>query len=921
MLALYRSGRQAEALEAYRETRHVLVEELGIEPSRELRRVESAILVQDPALDVGARARTGAVFVGREREMALLDEALEDALASHGRVVLVAGEPGIGKSRLIDELAGRAQARGAFVLVGRSWEAGGAPAYWPWVQALRAYARETDREALGAQLGAGRAELAQLLPELGTLFPGLPEPSAQQSEGARFRLFDAASSFLRCASRARPLVLVLDDLHVADEPSLLMLRFVVREIADSRLLVVGAFRDVDPTLHDPLTSTLAELVREPPTVQIALAGLSATDIAEYVERATEAVPALGLVPAIHAETEGNPLFVVEVVRLLDGEGRISDADARLHIPPGVRAVIGARLRRLSEPCRDVLVRAAVLGREFGLDVLAQLAGLSRRALLDALDEAMTERVVADVPGSIGRLRFGHALIRDTLYDELTSARKLQLHQRAGEAIEAVHSASLDLHLAELARQFFVAAPLGLTPKAIDYARRAGERAASQLAYEEAVRLYEMALELADQPTTRCELLLAVGEAHARAGDTPAAKEAFREAAELAEGRGLGEHLARAALGYGGRLIWESSRDDAELMPLLERALTAIGDEASPLRVRLLARLAGGPLRDASVPPQHKRTLSTQALDLARRLDDPATLAYALQGYIDGHHAPTFTPRQLELADELIRVATAAGDKERLVEGGEDRFDALFELGDVEGARAQLRAMAKVAGELRQPSQNWYVAVYEALLALFEGRLADAEHLIADARAMGASALSWSAAVSSRLQLYALRREQGRLSEVEDLVRRSVDEYPTYPIWRCVLAQTEVELGHTEEARDTLAALAVNEFASLPFDEEWLVSTGLLAETATALDDAERASVLYGLLLPYEDRIAIGYLEISTGSVARPLGLLAATLERWADAERHFQLARETNRRTGARPWLARTERDYTRMRRAHDTVA
>ena len=918
MLGLYRSGRQAEALEAYQATRTALIDELGIEPGRPIRALNQAILVQDPSLELvperAARTRsgTGGVFVGRERELSALVAALDDAMAGRGRIVLLAGEPGIGKSRLTDELIGEARARGARTLVGRCWEAGGAPAYWPWVQSLRSHVRETEGATLRSQLGAGAADLAQLLPELRELAPP-PDPQAAESDGARFRLFEAVSAFLRRAAEAGPLVLVLDDLHAADEPSLLLLRFLAREIADSPLLVLCAYRDVDPALQDPLTSALAQLVREPCTDQVTLTGLDEPAVTQFIELTTGSEPTTSLVRAIHGETDGNPLFVVEVVRLLDAEQRIAEGGADVPIPPGVRAVIGQRLGQLSEPCRDLLVGASVLGREFGLDALGRLGSVAGDGLLDLLDEAMTERIVGDVPGSPGRLRFGHALIRDTLYDELTGARRLRLHRRAGEALELVYAADPDPHLAELARHFVAAAPAGGAEKALAYARRAGDRAARQLAYEEAARHYETALTLAGEPLVRCELLLALGESHARAGDMSASKRAFHEAAELAESHELPEQLARAALGYGGRIIWEVSRDDPRLLSLLERALAALGGEESILRVRLLARLAGGPLRDASFPPERRAALSAEALRIARRLDDPATLAYALQGYILGHHSPEHTHRQLELANEIIEVAARAGDDERVLEGGEERLDALLELGDVTAAKGQLEAMAMLARKLRQPAQEWLVIQYRALFALLEGRHVEAQAWISEAHARGERAQSWNATVTYRLQMYVLRRQQGRLEEIEDIVRRSVAEYPTYPIWRCVFAQVQAELGHAGEARDGLDALAADGYASVPFDEEWLVSIGLLAEAASVLGDGGRAQELYELLLPYDDRIAVGYPEIAIGAVARYLGLLATTRGRWADAERHLGAAIAINARTGARSWLAHSQRDLARM--------
>jgi eukaryotic-like serine/threonine-protein kinase len=922
MLALYRSGRQAEALDAYQAARAALVDELGIEPGRELRQLQQAILEQDPSLDpatpaTAAAETPGGVFVGRERELGELVAGLDDAFAGRGRLFLLAGEPGIGKSRLADQVVAEARLRRADVLVGRCWEAGGAPAYWPWIQSLRAHVRDTDPDALRAELGTGAAEIAQLLPEVRALLPGLQEPPALESEGARFRLFEAAGTFLRNAAQTRPVVLVLDDLHAADEPSLLLLQFLARQIADIRLLVLCAFRDVDPTLSDPLTSALAQLVREPHTVHIELGGLAEPDVAAYVELATGTEPASALVRAVHTGTEGNPLFLAELVRLLEAEGHLSEADAHGRIPPGVRAVIGQRLGRLSERCRNLLIPACVMGREFDLAVLARLGELDQHETLEALDEAVAERIVGDVPGTPGRLRFGHALIRDTLYDELTISRRLQLHRTVGEALEEVYAAQLDSHLAELAHHFFAAAPAGVVGKAVDYAHRGGDRAASQLAYEEAVRLYDMALMLVAEDVARCELLLASGEARARAGDTPASKQAFREAAELAERGDLTEQLARAAIGYGGRVMWEVSRDDDLLVPLLGRALTAIGNEDSTLRVRLLARLAGGPLRDASFPPDRKRELSREALDMARRIGDPETLAYAIHGYILGHHSPEHARAQLELAAELVDVATQAGDQERVVEGHEEHIDSLLELGEIDAAKLELEAMSKVAHELRQPSQAWIASVYRALLAVLEGRFAEAETLISRTRELGERALSWSAAVSSGLQLYVLRRQQGRVSEVEDLVRRSVEQFPTYRIWHCVLVQTATDLGQIAEARTAFDVLAAEDFASLPFDETWLTGAGMLAETARALGHTQGASVLYERLLPYGDRVAICYPDVSIGAVSLYLGMLAETISRRDDAIRHFEEAIAMNGRIGARPWLAHARRDLGALLLAH----
>jgi tetratricopeptide (TPR) repeat protein len=696
-----------------------------------------------------------------------------------------------------------------------------------------------------------------------------------------------------------------------------MLQFLARELAESHILVVGAYRDVDPVPADPLAAALAELVREPVTQILPLVGLNESEVAAFIELVTAHTPSAGLAAAVHAETDGNPLFLVETVRLMAAEGLLEGTaePRRVPVPQSVKDVIGRRLRRLSPECNRVLTLAAILGREFDLDVLGNVSGLGHDALLDALDESIAARVVADVPGATGRLRFAHALIRDTVYEALTVARRARLHGQVGAALETLYAGNLEPRLAELAHHYFEAIPAGFSARAAAYAQRAGERAASLLAYEEAVRLYELALELTQDGTARCELLLAVGDAQARAGDTSAAKESFREAADLAQSLELAELFGRAALGYGGRILWDTSRNDDALVPLLEGALAAVGRGDSAIRVRLMARLAGGPLRDARFPPERRVALSDEALSMARRLGDRATLAYALDGYISSRHSPEFTPEQVALATELLETAAEVGDLERAVEGHEHRLGALLELGEMKRAKNDLHAIVNLARELRQPSQVWYVAENRAMLALLEGRFVEAEELIGEALGLGQDAQPWNATFSYRLQLYVLRWEQERLSEISPLVENWVREYPTYPLWRCILAHMLDRVGRETEARSIFEALAADDFTSLPFDESWLVGMALLAETASAFGDIAAAATLYERLLPYADRVAVSYSEISTGAVARPLGILASLTLRWRDSERFFQKALDLNAKIGARPWVARTMREYACMLR------
>ena len=520
MLALYRSGRHAEALAAYRHARSLFVDELGIEPSRSLHDLETAILRQDPSLDfdqvrAGASEQSDAgrqaferprgVFVGREREIEVLLGALDDALAGHGRLLMIGGEPGIGKSRLAEELAVAATESKAEVLWGRCWEAGGAPPYWPWAQAIRSHVRETDAEQLVRQVGADAAEIADVVAEVRERVPDIgPTRTSDDPQTARFRLFDSMTGFLKRAARAQPLVLVLDDLHWADEGSLRLLEFVAPEVAGERLLLVGTYRDVELSRRHPLSKTLAELTRERLFERIVLRGLTSEDVAQFIEVTCGTSPPHALVSAVHAQTEGNPLFVTEVVRLLTQEGeltpeRLSESGSwSMRIPEGVREVIGRRLDRLSDQCNEALAVASVIGREFGLDQLqVLLEECSEDRLLQLLEEALSVRVIEEAAGSIDRYQFTHSLIQETLADELSLTRRVRLHARIAEALETLYDEDSDQHAAELAHHFAQAQTLLGPEKVIRYSRLAGESALAASAHEQALAHFERALAAKD----------------------------------------------------------------------------------------------------------------------------------------------------------------------------------------------------------------------------------------------------------------------------------------------------------------------------------------------------------------------------------------------------------------------------------------
>jgi DNA-binding SARP family transcriptional activator len=917
MVALYRSGRQADALETYRRGRALLVEELGLEPSRMLQQLERSILAQEPELDAPLRAaRTAppaasAGFVGRGPELAALTDALEQARSGHGRLVLVRGEPGIGKSRLAAELAAHARADGAVVLAGRCWEAGGAPAYWPWVQSLRAYVRGRRADELARAAGDGAADLAGLLPELRELVPNVGEPPADDGEGARFRLFEAVTSFLRRAAETTPLVLLLDDVHAADAPSLLLLQFVARELGGARLLVVATFRDVDPTLRDPLESTLVALAREPSTQTLVLTGLAEADVGRLLELTASRVPSASVVAAVHDETEGNPLFVTELGRLFAAEGRFD------RVPETVRQVIGHRLRGLSPPCGEALAVAAVFGREFALAALRQTLGLADDELLELLDEPLAERLLTDVPGSHGRLRFSHALVRDVIYDGLPASRRVRLHRRAGEALEELYADDRDSHLSELAYHFQLAGP-GEAAKALDYARHAAARASRLLAHEEAARLYEVALEIERggaatvDERVRCELLLALGDAQARAGSTQAATHTFVQAADAARAAGLPELVARAALGYGGRFLWLRAAIDPQLLPLYRDALSRLPAGDSVLRAQLLSRLSTA-LR-GEVGYVEQRVVARQAVEMARRLGDDATLAYVLDALCGGTGGPDLVQQTLADALEVISLARALGDKEREFGGHEHAQWVYWFLGDRDAIAAEQAAMHELAEELRQPAQRWMVSIFAAVGELAAGRLDAAERAIDDARTLGLQAIHWVADLVWAKQHIALRNLQGRHEDVEALTREMMARHPNYPQLRCTYIAILVQLGRAKEARALLDELAADGYAAVHFDEEWLVAMTLLAEAAVALEEQDRISELYERLAQYDHLVAVSPPEVAIGTVAHTLGLLAAELGRRSAAEAHFERALAVAERMEAPLWTAQTQAALDHLR-------
>jgi tetratricopeptide (TPR) repeat protein len=848
-------------------------------------------------------------LLGRTRELADLDALLEEASAGRGGLVLLTGEPGIGKTRLATALGERAAADGDRVAWARGWDGGGAPAFWPWVQIVRAVAADRDDDALRTELGPGARWVAQLAPELRERLD-LPEAGDLESEQARFALFDAVTVFLRNAAARQPLVVLLDDLHTADLPSLLLLAFLARALGETRVLVITTHHEAGPRRGPEVEAVFGELTRF--GLRVDLGGLEDDDLRALVAHRSGADPSEELVHSLHTLTEGNPFYSDEVVRLLVAQGRLDHPlgdGERLPLPDGVRDAIRRRLLPLRREVLEALEVAAVEGQDFQLATLERAAGIGRADLLERLDDALAMQLLEEAPGPAGSFRFAHGLIRETLYGDLTATRRARLHAAVGEALERASASE-----AELAHHFVEAAQVGDPGKALEHAHRAGHEALAALAYERAADLFDAALVALDllperDERRRGELLLLRGQAQMQSGGD-AARSTLMAAIELARRMGDTDLLARAALSLGGFGLSPGMVDD-DLVAVLEEALKGLSPDGGALRARLLVRLAVALYY--SDAPQRREELVQEALGIARALDDPPTLAYVLdQGHI-ATNGPDTTERGLAWALELFALADAASDQELSVRARSWQIDLLLELDDLSGADMAIEALDRIATDSRDPRARAYIPLHRARRAMISGQLEDTEVLIHEGIQLGWTLQDSTVPILAGAQLFWLRMGQGRLREIEDAVRQFADQLPAMPAWRVALATLYMHTGRPAEARREYDRLAERDFATIPRDNVWSIAIALLAELSETFRDAERSLLLEELLAPLDGRNIVTPTGIFAGPVRRYLALTAAARGDQDTALARLVQAREACERMGYLPMLAVLDVDEARM--------
>jgi hypothetical protein len=617
-------------------------------------------------------------FVGRAPELERLRGAFDVAMSGRGSVVMLVGEPGIGKTRTTQELETYARMRGAYTFWGRTHESAGAPSYWPWVQVGNAWGAAVDLLSTGAaaiRQGMGNAsELSRLFPSLRQL-PGFVEPeTVSDPDAAQFRLFDAYAQFMRDQSQDKPWLIVLDDLHWADAPTLKLLQHIARELASMPVLVVGTYRDTDIGRTHPLSETLAELNRESGFLRVTLRGLSRDEVAAYVHAIANIDVAPAFIDRLHEETEGNPFFLAEVVNLLVQEGALKPgAGAEIALPDGVREALGRRLDRLSEDANQLLAYAAVAGREFSYDTLQLARGDDDELLLRLLEEALAARVIEET-GRAGRYRFTHALMQETLLDELSTTRRVGMHGGVGTALEQRYGARADEHAAELAHHFVESAALNAAhaERAAHYSRSAAENAEAQAGWGEAVRHYTQVLALIDErgvAATDAEtaaLQLRLGISARNSGDQRVAWRSLMRAAD--HYRRLGDGVAFATTVVEATTV--PGAIEREAPPLLLEALELLAEADPHLEAQLQAFLVIGGLHP--VAAEHVRAARDRANELVRMHD--------------------FDDVRAQLHMAAASDASSASDYERAVTERDEAF-RLF-------ARLQMPDRAALAASLR-----------------------------------------------------------------------------------------------------------------------------------------------------------------------------------------------------------------------------
>src|SRR6266508_4409346 len=820
--------------------------------------------------------RPGRVLVGRVAERAILAGCLRSTLDGRRQLVLIAGEPGAGKTRLAEEAVDQARELGLACALGRASEDEGSPPYWPFLQVFRGLPGRPP-----AELSGGLA--------------GRDEPPASARE--RFLLFEVTAEALAAAAQPIGLLVVLDDLQWADAATVRLLVHLATGVTPARLMVVATYRDTETAGQGPFHGAVAALAREASVTRVRLGGLGEAEVAAYLAAVTGWEMPASVVAAIWRRTRGNPFFVGELGRLL-----VSSTDGQL--PDGVRDAVRDRLGRLSPSCRATVAAAAVLGSDVDPVAVAHVTGTDLGTVLASLDEASVAAILIGAPAR----RFAHDLFREAARLDVPTAERLTLHRRMAEHL-CVRGGG-DARVAEIAFHWLESLPAGDATQAVAWTQRAADRAMTQLAWEEAASLYRRALDAGDThgviaAPDRCRLLLAMAQAQVRAFDLDNCRRSLLAAVEIARAAGDVESLARAALTMEGvnDVVWEPTS-----RALCAEVLDQLPSGDSAVRARLLALLvaAGG----WGVPEQ-SRVRSAEALAMAERVGDRHALREALRARQMALSGPDGAADRLALGDRLVALG-GDSDDDAVLWGRLWRFDALAQLGELNEAEAEAERINAVAVRLRSPLAAWHVARCRAAVTAARGRFQQALAYGREAELAAKRAGSLSAHVPSQGLLLMLRSQVGALDSSSFEPTEPHHGAPVPAFQRAVYATWLLAEGRRDEANRIYRSLPpVGELP--PFVH--LSAYAAMAELAAQFEDRETAAQMYRLMLPHADLFVCSGAGVMMilGSVRYPLGIAAATMGRLDDAVRHLRAAIDIGERTGMPPAVAQATYQLARV--------
>ncbi len=858
-----------------------------------------------------ARLASTSVLRGRDAELAALDAAVARAAAGEAQLVVVTGGAGIGKTRLLAELAVRADRLGAAAFFARADEAIGDP-YHGFVQILRQYLAVVTPETFVTESPHDAAALAALLPEL-----ELPPPA----HPTRAALFDAVANVVGNCSGNMPCVLLFDDAHHVDLPDLYVLRHLLRTNAERRVLVVVAYRTDGMRTPSPIEQVAAELARDVNVERMTLDGLDPLDVERVVaDRLGQPFPALARV--LQRETNGNPLFVRELVAHFSAGGHLDGHTWRtgitlaeqIGVPAGVRDLLSARLAQLSEATREGLTVCAVMGAVFDVHLVSALMQEPEDAVFSFVDEAVRAGVVVE-DELYGRWHFAHPLYRAVLTEALSHTARSRWHARIVDTLEACGDDSPDV-IDMLAYHSASASNLpGMAPRAIAHARRAAIDAARVFAWERAAAHYERAVTVMEaqpdhDPIELCDLVLALADARVRSLERQHALPLFLRAAELATELGSLERVVRAAVGYG--YMAKAAVADDRALECWEKALVGTDDPA--MRATLLAARATHMWLRGN--DRQARDESEHALELARSTDDDRALAVALAARSIALWGTPDVETRFLVSRELAAHGGHCHDDEWMLDGIELVAVPLLQSGRVDAFDAvagELAVAGRKAGHATSVAQatQWF-----AMRALMQGRLADARRLAHDVIEIAPNAPNF--ALGFAAQHVMIERASGRAAELVPFVASAVERNPDLLAWRSVYALLLAE--HSDDGAHQALDAVVEMLARAPRDWTWVASAIGAATAAVALRRADAAAAVEPLLEPYSGQLVVIASGTSCeGPVDLYLALLAATLGRPRIARERFEAALALHRRVDGDALLVRTRREYAQFLRTVGT--